>query len=622
MRVKLTYQFIFLPLLFVASLFGMNVNLLENNPSWIYYLIISIPLFAILMLLVFALKWLGTPANLDQLHKLSARLRSAFSRSPKSNFTPRSLDDPEPAVESDHLALLKSAARNGWTAVLTSGLAALKEWEWYHLLSYVAQAGDPAVVDALLQTRRVDSGKLLLTAAGHGNRDVVQLLVERGVKGADQTPLHPGHRSINPVLYAAAQGGHLDVMKLLLKRETEEEQRALLAGLMEVAVEEGYADMLTYILNYGSSTPGPLASEQAITALQLAVKGRHHTIISQLLMRGADVNAPTTSCGDPRSPLTIAAANGDESMIDLLLRHGAEVDTLPARNEGRTPLQAAAERGHQGIVELLLDRGADINAPCAECSGLTAVQAAAKSGARGVVQILLDKGADIHAPPAAKYGSTTLQAASGAGHTQIVKLLLQYDVDVNEPPAAVQGRTALQAAAYHGHASIVQLLIYRGAEVDAPAVEEEGRTALQAAAEMGHRGVVRLLLDRGAEVDAPGARVGGMTALVAAVSGGHGDVVELLLRRGARVDRAAVEAAERRGDVAIKAMLVDARQVVDGVSPRVSVDDGSLQTSLDEQPEKGNANRNSWVPVVDPPLRMPSVVVEVEAEGQTFAELG
>ncbi|KAK6535896.1 hypothetical protein TWF281_000147 [Arthrobotrys megalospora] len=35
--------FIFLPLLFAASLFGMNVDILEDNPSWTWYLVICVP---------------------------------------------------------------------------------------------------------------------------------------------------------------------------------------------------------------------------------------------------------------------------------------------------------------------------------------------------------------------------------------------------------------------------------------------------------------------------------------------------------------------------------------------------------------------------------------------------
>ncbi|MCJ1449399.1 MAG: Ankyrin-2 [Stictis urceolatum] len=43
-------KFVFLPLLFVASLFGMNVDILQKNPSWWWYL--PFALFAILSTLI------------------------------------------------------------------------------------------------------------------------------------------------------------------------------------------------------------------------------------------------------------------------------------------------------------------------------------------------------------------------------------------------------------------------------------------------------------------------------------------------------------------------------------------------------------------------------------------
>ncbi|KAK6343868.1 hypothetical protein TWF696_007522 [Orbilia brochopaga] len=46
--------FIFLPLLFAASLFGMNVDILENNPSWTWYLVICVPALCVVWIVWFA----------------------------------------------------------------------------------------------------------------------------------------------------------------------------------------------------------------------------------------------------------------------------------------------------------------------------------------------------------------------------------------------------------------------------------------------------------------------------------------------------------------------------------------------------------------------------------------
>ncbi|RVD89504.1 uncharacterized protein DFL_000508 [Arthrobotrys flagrans] len=42
--------FIFLPMLFMSSLFGMNINLLANNPEWWWYLVWTVPCLVLVML--------------------------------------------------------------------------------------------------------------------------------------------------------------------------------------------------------------------------------------------------------------------------------------------------------------------------------------------------------------------------------------------------------------------------------------------------------------------------------------------------------------------------------------------------------------------------------------------
>ena len=46
---------------------------------------------------------------------------------------------------------------------------------------------------------------------------------------------------------------------------------------------------------------------------------------------------------------------GDVTIVDMLLKHGAQVDAVDAR--GCTPLHHAAQQGHAQVVHLLLLRG-------------------------------------------------------------------------------------------------------------------------------------------------------------------------------------------------------------------------------------------------------------------------
>ncbi len=51
--------------------------------------------------------------------------------------------------------------------------------------------------------------------------------------------------------------------------------------------------------------------------------------------------------------LHLAAENGQEAVVRLLLEKGAELESKDKKN-GRTPLLWAARNGHEAVVKLLL----------------------------------------------------------------------------------------------------------------------------------------------------------------------------------------------------------------------------------------------------------------------------
>lgn len=59
------------------------------------------------------------------------------------------------------------------------------------------------------------------------------------------------------------------------------------------------------------------------------------------------------------SALQIASGQGNEELVQELLRKGANPDTPGIT--GDNALSCAAHRGHENIVRMLLDAGADIN---------------------------------------------------------------------------------------------------------------------------------------------------------------------------------------------------------------------------------------------------------------------
>lgn len=74
------------------------------------------------------------------------------------------------------------------------------------------------------------------------------------------------------------------------------------------------------------------------------------------MQRGADVNKKTFF---GNTPLHIAAASGDESIVKILLDYGAQMNEKSLN--GETALLKASLVGKVKIVQTLLEHGADMN---------------------------------------------------------------------------------------------------------------------------------------------------------------------------------------------------------------------------------------------------------------------
>ncbi|KAF4439455.1 ankyrin repeats (3 copies) domain-containing protein [Fusarium austroafricanum] len=150
------------------------------------------------------------------------------------------------------------------------------------------------------------------------------------------------------------------------------------------------------------------------TPLLLAAKEGHEAIVRLLLDHGAHIEAVDE---EYRKPLSLAARNGQDPVVQLLLDHGADIEAVDWR--GDTPLSRAAENGHDANVQLLLDGGADIEA--VDGFGRTSLSLAAGNGNETIVRLLLDRGA--HTKVVDSYGCTPLKRAIHGSYDAIVELL-------------------------------------------------------------------------------------------------------------------------------------------------------------------------------------------------------
>jgi ankyrin repeat protein len=127
-------------------------------------------------------------------------------------------------------------------------------------------------------------------------------------------------------------------------------------------------------------------------------------------------------------PLCLATKQKSEDIVRLLLDHDWNVNEVDA--EGRTPLHLAAENGDRSIVQVLLNHiNVDLHAWDQWRS--TALHAAAMRGHLSVVKLLLaEPSIDVNAKD--ENGATPLWWATRRNHKPVAaRLLAELDVDVN-----------------------------------------------------------------------------------------------------------------------------------------------------------------------------------------------
>ena len=94
---------------------------------------------------------------------------------------------------------------------------------------------------------------------------------------------------------------------------------------------------------------------------------------------------------DGRTPLPWGAGEGNLSVVRLLIKNSADVESKD--NIGQTPLSWAAREGHRAVVKLLSENGANVESK--DSFGQTPLSWAAKEGHKAIVRFLIENGANV-----------------------------------------------------------------------------------------------------------------------------------------------------------------------------------------------------------------------------------
>ena len=150
------------------------------------------------------------------------------------------------------------------------------------------------------------------------------------------------------------------------------------------------------------------------------------------------------------TPLMMAAFNGHEEIVNLLIQHHAEV--TPIDPGGNSALHWAAFSGHTGCTNRLIEQHAPVNT--GNRFGWTPLILSAARDHPRCVALLIKQGALLNATT--EDGSTALHKAAEAGYSEVIKILLDGGADktlLNQ-----KGETAEQLAIKNKQQEIISQL--------------------------------------------------------------------------------------------------------------------------------------------------------------------
>ncbi|KAL9995950.1 putative ankyrin repeat-containing domain-containing protein [Helianthus debilis subsp. tardiflorus] len=317
-------------------------------------------------------------------------------------------------------------------------------------------------------------------------------------------------------LFVAVVTGNVRLVRKLLSRGADVNQKLFRGFSMTAAVREGHLEIFEILLKAGASQ---LSCEEAL--LEASCHGRGGSFIE--LLMASDLIRPHIAV----HALVTACCRGFIDVVDALLKCGVDINasarvllcsSKPSlhTNTNCTPLVAAVVSRQVAVVHLLLQAGSNVNIKVQ----LGAWSWDTASGDEFRV------GAGLSEPYAITWCAVEYFEASGS----ILQMLLQH-LPLN---TCHNARTLLHHAVLCGNTGAVKTLLQCGSHIEYPikTTQKDETRAIHLAARLGFPLVLQLLIDSGCDINSR-TKLNGNTALMICAKFKREECVRVLTKAGA-----------------------------------------------------------------------------------------
>ncbi|KAK4281424.1 hypothetical protein QN277_012918 [Acacia crassicarpa] len=273
-----------------------------------------------------------------------------------------------------------------------------------------------------------------------------------------------GIRDDNP-LQSAIRAGNVELAQQIISENGDTELKELLSKqnhsgetALYVAAENGHVDLVKELIRYHDIGMASVKARNGFDAFHIAAKNGFLGIL--MVLKEAIPELSMTVDLSNTTALHTAAAQGHIDIVNFLLDQGSNLITI-SKSNGKTVFHSAARNGHVEVVRALLNREPEI-AMRIDKKGQTALHMAVKGQNLELVEELVKSFPSLTNSVDTK-GNTALHIATRKGRLQIVGKLLENggtDTDVINK----SGETPLDIAEKNGRSDVVSILQDHGAQ--------------------------------------------------------------------------------------------------------------------------------------------------------------